>query len=244
MLNNNNIPQLSVFLVLIFLFGGNQLAYGQTKEFPISLGIGGAYSYIPSFENSRILGYTVGIYGEYSLASKLKVFSGVVYNRKGGESGEPFPQENVIFHYQYDQFSVPVLLRYDVFPRVGIQVGLYGGYRMQGQLDYKVAYGDIARTKVAEDPNYTTVDEFHNFEFGSKFGFRVKLAGTWFVELNVAHAWTPLYNQNSRYHFLLIRDNDYLDYIDQTLRNNLDNAILDGKNVFISLELKKTLFSF
>src|SRR5690606_4238803 len=142
------ISPIIIYIFAFFLFGGIQMAYGREKEIPVSLGIGGAYSYITPFENRSVLGYTVGIYGEYSLASKLQVFSGVVYNRKGGESGEPFPQENVIFHYQYDQFSVPVLLRYDVFPRVGIQVGLYGGYRMQGQLDYKVAYGDSASTKV------------------------------------------------------------------------------------------------
>jgi len=243
MLNNNNIPQLSVFLVLIFLFGGNQLAYGQTKEFPISLSIGGVYSYIPTFDNSRILGYTMGIYGEYNTASKLNVFSGLAYNRKGGESGEPFPQGNVIFEYRYDQLSVPVSLRYDLLPRLSIQVGLYGGYNIKGQLKYIVNEWDLASARFEDNPKYVTEDEFSNFEFGSKFGIRLKLSKTWFAEFNVSHAWTPLYNKDNEFHLLLIDDNDFYD-IDSNLKKDLDNRLLDGKNVFISLELKKTLFSF
>lgn len=240
---NINITHLTIYIFAFFLFGGTQVAYGQEKEIPVSLGIGGAYSYIPSFENSRILGYTVGIYGEYSLASKLKVFSGVVYNRKGGESGKPFPQGNVIFEYRYDQLSVPVSLRYDLLPRLSIQVGLYGGYNIKGQLKYIVNEWDLASARFEDNPKYVTEDEFSNFEFGSKFGIRLKLSKTWFAEFNVSHAWTPLYNKDNEFHLLLIDDNDFYD-IDSNLKKDLDNRLLDGKNVFISLELKKTLFSF
>lgn len=216
----------------------------QSPEIPISLGIGGAYSYIPSFENSRIVGYTLGIYSEYPVAPKLNLFSGLVYNLRGGENGGSFSQGRVNFDYRYNQLAVPVMMRYDVLPRLGIHVGVYGGYRLQGRLEYQVEQDDISKTRSANDPNYKPVDEFHDFEFGSKFGLRINLTSSWFVELDVAHAWRSLYDKDHPFNYVLIKDNEYYDYIDQTLRIDLDRRILDGKNIFVTLVLKKTLVSF
>src|SRR5690606_6177809 len=119
-LKNNTMADINQYLrtigciLLILYFTGIRPAHAQSPEVPISLGIGGAYSYIPTFENSRILGYTLGIYGEYPIVPKLNLLSGLIYNRKGGENGGSFAQGHVKFEYRYDQFSIPIMLRYDV----------------------------------------------------------------------------------------------------------------------------------
>jgi len=160
-------------LFIVAMFAVTAMVSAQSTSFGVKGGLGISNLYGGDVENAKaIIGFNIGVFGDYEFAPGVGIQSGLSYVTKGAKYTDTEDNESASVNYGYLQLPVHFAYKTEVTPgtRIVFHAGPYAAYALSGKMKYGSISVDIFDKDEMTDGVFKRFDAGLGLGVGAEFG--------------------------------------------------------------------------